>query len=168
MRTMRPSPAIPLTLHPSRKRTALLFAVSAMFVAGSILMVRNGRPSGYFCGGFFALCLLVIGVQFHPKASCLHLAAEGFTVRSLFRAGYTVPWNCVEKFVVGRFLLQSMVCWNFVPGYPAWRRARRFSRALCGHEAGLHDTYGMKPQELAELLNSLVRRIEPPELKSSV
>jgi len=167
VRTVRPIPAIPLTLHRSLAKTALLFAGSALFVAGGILMVRNGNPAGYFCGGFFALCLLVLGIQFHPKASCVHLAPEGFTVRSLFCA-HTVQWNCVEKFVIGRFLLKGMVVWNFVPDYPSRGRAGRLTKALSGYDGGLPGIYAMKAQDLADLLNSFVRRGENDEIQSSV
>jgi len=138
-------------------KTALLFLVCAVFVAGGALMVRDGQTMGYFCGGFFALGLPVFGVQFHPKAAYLHLAADGFTFCSLFRPHF-VQWACVQEFAVIHVGPNRMVAWNFTPDHPATGRARGISKALSGYEAALPDTYGMNPQELADVLNSLLHQ----------
>ena len=45
-----------------------------------------------------------------------------------------------------------------MPDYPATGRARAISKSLSGYEAALPDTYGMKPQELVELMESLRQR----------
>src|SRR3989442_12746304 len=91
-RTVTSSVQIPATLRSSRTQAAVLFLVCLLFVLGGIWMVRDGKPMGYFCGGFFALGLPVFALQFHPKAAYLHLAADGFTFCSLFRA-HTVRWG---------------------------------------------------------------------------
>ncbi len=120
-------------------------------------MVRDGKLMGYFCGGFFALGLPVFALQFHPKAAYLHLAPDGFTFCSLFRA-HTVRWTHVGEFAVICVGPNRMVAWNFTPDYPATGRARAISKSLSGYEAALPNTYGMKPHELADLLDSLRRR----------
>lgn len=51
-----------------------------------------------------------------------------------------------------------MVAWNFSPDHSPKGRAGAISKALCGYEAALPDTYGMKPQDLAALLNELIHR----------
>ena len=48
-----------------------------------------------------------------------------------------------------------MVAWNFRPDYPATGHARAIFRSLSGYEAALPDTYGMKAQALASLMDSL-------------
>lgn len=120
-------------------------------------MVRDGKPVGYFCSGFFALGLPVFALRFHPKAAFLHLASNGFTFCSLFRA-HTIQWAHVREFAVIFVGPNQMVAWNFTPDYPATGRARAISKSLSGYEAALPDTYGMKPQELADLMDSLRQR----------
>src|SRR5258705_8445612 len=114
---------IPATLRPSRMQTALLFMVSLVFVLGRIWMVRDGERAGYFCAGFFGLCLLIFAVQFHPKAVYLHLAPDGFTFCSLFRA-HTVRWAEVRDFGATSIVGNRTVGWNFTADYPASQRAR--------------------------------------------
>lgn len=154
---MTPSIQTPITLRPSRAQATLLFIICLGFVVGGILMVREGELMGYFCGGFFALCLPVFALQFHPKAAYLHLASDGFTVCSLFRA-HTVRWSHVREFAVILVGPNRMVAWNFTSDYPATGRARAISKSLSGYEAALPDTYGMKPQELADLMDCLRRQ----------
>jgi hypothetical protein len=101
--------------------------------------------------------LPVFALQFHPKAAYLHLAADGFTICSLFRA-HTVRWAQVREFAVIRVGPNRMVGWNYTPDYPGSGRARAVSKLLAGCEAALPDTYGMKPQELAKLMESLRQR----------
>ena len=154
---MNPNITIPITLRPSRAKAALLFLVCTVFVAGGVLMVRDGKTMGYFCGGFFALGLPVFGIQFLPKAAYLHLAVDGFTFCSLFRR-HSVQWAHVQNFAVIHVGPNRMVAWNFTPDYRATGRARGISKALSGYEAALPDTYGMKPQALADVLNSLLHQ----------
>lgn len=49
-----------------------------------------------------------------------------------------------------------MIAWNFTPDHPPIGRARGISKAFSGYEAALPDTYGMKAQELADVLNNLL------------
>ncbi len=154
---MTSSIQIPAILRPSRTQAAVLFLVCLLFVLCGIWMIRDGKPMGYFCGGFFALGLPVFALQFHPKAAYLHLAADGFTFCSLFRA-HTVRWEHVREFAVIYVGPNRMVAWNFAPDYPATGRARAISKSLSGYEAALPDAYGMKPQELVELMESLRQR----------
>jgi hypothetical protein len=154
---VNPTDTISATLRPSRLKTASLFLVCAAFVAGSVLMVRDGKTAGYFCGGFFALGLPIFAIQLHPKAAYLHIAPDGFTFCSLFRS-HSIQWAHVQEFAVIQVGLNRMVAWNFTAEYPATGRARGFSKALCGYEAALPDTYRLKPQELADILNNLRHR----------
>jgi hypothetical protein len=151
---MTSSIQIPATLRPSRKKAATLFLVSLLFVVGGIWMVRDGQMMGYLCGGFFALGLPIFALQFHPKAAYLRLEPDGFTFCSLFRA-HTVRWAVVREFAVIGIGPNRMVAWNFTSDYPATGSGRAISKSLSGYEAALPDTYGMKPQELVELMERL-------------
>lgn len=151
---VRPATQGPLILRPSRSRAALLFFVCALFVGGGIWMVRMGNSFGYFCAGFFALGLPVFALHFHPKAAYLCLTADSFTYCSLFRA-FTVRWEHVRDFAVITVGAQRMVAWNLTPHHPMPRRVSALSKSMSGYEAALPDTYGMKPEELLELMEGL-------------
>ena len=151
---------IPATLRPSRKKAAVLFLVSLLFVVSGIWMICDGQTMGFFCGGFFALGFLVSALQFHPKAAFLRLEPDGFTFCSLFRA-HTVRWKNVREFDVIYVGPNRMVAWNFTPDYPTSGSARPISKSLSGYEAALPDTYGMKADELVELLETLRKSSEP-------
>ena len=112
---------------------------------------------GYFCAGVFALGLPVFALQFHPKAAYLHLAPEGLTFCSLFRA-HTVPWAQIQEFGAIHIGPNPMVAWNFKPEARDTGTVRAVSRSLYGFESALPDTYGMKAQELADLLEGLRQR----------
>lgn len=145
---------VPVTLRPNLVKVTLWFLVCALFVACGIWMIRQGNVIGYFCAGAFAIGLPVFALQFHPRAAYLHLAPEGFTYCSLFRA-YTVRWEHVREFAVITVGRIRMVAWDFTPDLPMTGRVSAISKSMSGYEAALPDTYGMKPQELLELMESL-------------
>ena len=157
-----PLPSLPLTLRPSRARTVLLLLACLGFTVLGGFMARGGEWLGYLVGGLFALGVPVFVLQLHPRAAYLLLHEEGFTYCSLFRA-HAVRWADVQGFGVIAINRFRMVAWNFVPGYPRTGRTRMLSQAVSGYEAALPDTYGLKPKELAHLLDALRQRWgEPP------
>ena len=155
-------PSLPLTLRPSRIRTVLLLLACLGFTALGVFMARDGEWLGYLVGGLFMLAVPFFVLQLHPRAAYLLLNEEGFTYCSLFRA-QAVRWVDVEGFGVIAINAFRMVAWNFVPDHPRTGRARMLSQAVSGYEAALPDTYGLKPRELAHLLDALRQRWgEPP------
>ena len=157
---------LPFVLYPSRLRFTLLLLASLAFVAGGVWLVREGKSFGYLCIGLFGLCALVFAVKLHPGLSRLELRKDGFTLRSVFQTR-RVPWTRVQSFAVIPFGRQRLVAWNYVPAQPGQDPARRPASLFSGYPAMLPDNYGMKPQELAALLNDLCRQyggsgFEPP------
>lgn len=148
---------IPITLRPSRLKLLLLLAVSSLFVIGGCWMVHDGLWFGYPVASFFALCSACFVVSFHPRASYLHLTPEGFTYCSLFRA-HNVKWVDVREFGVISVADRQMVAWNFTSGYTASASGRSLSKSLSGYEAALPNTYGLKPHDLAQLMETLRER----------
>src|SRR5215510_11149147 len=145
---------LPVTLRPSKVKMAALFVVSLSFAAGGVLMVRDGERASYFVGGFFALCALVAAIQFLPNAAYLRLTTDGFTFCDLFRA-HSVKWGDVERFSVTVFSGRKMVGWNPVPGVRTHARLRAFNLKAFGVEESMPDTYGLRAETLADLLNDL-------------
>jgi hypothetical protein len=150
---------IPTTLYPSKLKSTLLLLGSLAFVVAGIWLVSIGDANGLLGIGFFGLCLLVAIIQFHPKASYLHLSAEGFTFCSFFRSSF-VSWQYVQEFGLISIGNNTMVSWNYTSEYVAGGRARAFSQALSGYEAALPDTYGLKPKHLAQLMSDLLSQYQ--------
>jgi hypothetical protein len=101
--------------------------------------------------------LPVFALQFHPRAAYLRLEPEGFTFCSLFRS-HTVRWKDVGEFAVITVGQNQMIAWNYTPDYSATGRAGAISKSFFGYEAAMSDTYGMKPQALVDLLESIRQR----------
>jgi hypothetical protein len=140
-------------LRPGRLHWLGIAAIGVCFTAIGFQGIRDGEFMGWFCAGFFGLVTAVAVLQFIPGASYLYLGPDGFAMCS-FRRIHTYRWSDVEYFTVGVISSNKMVMFNFSPSYVQHGKMRTVSRALAGHECALPDTYGMKAEELAALLNA--------------
>jgi hypothetical protein len=91
----------------------------------------------------------------------LTLTPEGFTMCNLFRKT-TIPWDVVDEFFVVTMkqhglTVRHLVGFNYVASYDRSRIGRSIAKAMTPCEAALPDTYGKKPQELANILNSCIQ-----------
>ncbi len=152
-----PSPTPPaIVLRPDKKKLLLYLLGCLAFVAIGIYAITRGEPVvGWSCVLFFGLGVPVFGMQFLPGASYLRLTQEGFVVCSLFRQKPLVSWQEASGFRVAPvpFSRTRLVVYDSTSN-PTNARTRRVNRSLIGADEGLPDTYGMKPQDLADLLNS--------------
>jgi hypothetical protein len=145
-------------LRPSKARAWLLFAGSAAFTAAGLLMISSAKGfAAWMVTMFFGACLLIAVVQLLPNASWLELQPEGFIVRSLYRQGLLTRWTQVSEFGTARFSWGNTLV-VFDDSQPATQRLAKANRALFGFTSALPDTYGMKADALADLLNR--RRME--------
>ena len=142
----------PILLRPKPTKWFVIALGSLAFVLIGIWMVRSGDTFGWLAIGFFGLCLAVSLICLFPKASYLRLPPEGFTMCSLFRA-HTIRWEDVTGFGVGRVFTNKMVMFNYVESYQRTPRLRSFNTELTGFEAGIPDSYGLRHEDLADLLN---------------
>jgi hypothetical protein len=142
-----------LVLHPSPVRWLGLLVASVAFVAAGIWIVSRGdapRWAGWTSIFFFGLGVPVSLFQFLPGACELRIDREGFTIRQMYRS-HRVLWSELTEIGVGG-PRGKMVVFNYAPGKTKGRRLRSMARALSGSEGGLPDTYGMRAEELAWLL----------------
>lgn len=153
-------------LWPSRFKWLLVLAVSLTFVVVGLLALFGPRPVGpedawamWLCVGFFGLGAGASLLQFLPQSSFLRLHADGFTVRTLYREA-TYRWEDVDPFGVVAIRHNRMVGFNYVPHFDRAKRLRRAVAALAGFEGALPDTYGLKAEELADLMNEYKYRYE--------
>ena len=142
----------PILLRPKATKWLAVAVGSFAFVLIGIWMVRSREVFGWFGIVFFGLCLSVSLMCLLPHASYLRLTPDGFTICSLFRA-HTIRWDDVTDFGVGRVLTNKMVMFNYAESYQHSPKLRSFNTELTGFDAAIPDSYGLRHEELADLLN---------------
>jgi hypothetical protein len=143
---------VELILRPNRLKNALFTLLCAAFAAAGVLMVRSGEALGWLEIAFFGTGTVVFCALILPGSAYLRLEPAGFTVCSLFRTQAT-RWFEVEGFATTRISGRRMVGFNYSTFHQGQPRLRRLASAMSGYEAALPDTYGMKADSLAELMN---------------
>ncbi|WP_262029953.1 hypothetical protein [Microvirga sp. Mcv34] len=118
--------------------------VLILCLAGSIvgvLMVQDGRGIGWFVGGSFFVGAIVALASLCPDVSLLKLDQETFTIRTLGR-NKQYSWIEVGPFETKQIsLVGTSVVFEIVhEGHKTW--------------AMLSDSYRMKPEKLAGLMNT--------------
>jgi hypothetical protein len=151
-----------VVLHPNKTKWLLVLLGLAAFLLGFVWMIQDGGPArsapfgdARFWGWVGAvICGLGIPMSLVQLfRGRLVLAPDAFTMRAVWRQR-TVRWSDVGSFeAVELRPLVWLVYFDFVPTYPRHRQTRAMSRALSGHESNLPDTYGMKADDLAALMN---------------
>jgi len=147
------APADELVLRPSKGKAIGFLIVSLVFVAiGKLALSKDDLGVGLMCTIVFGLSAVIFGVQLWPGASYLRLTSEGFIICSLFRVGPLVRWTEVSEFRVERLPPHGTRMVVYDSDRPS--ALRKLNRGLAGASDGLPDTYGMKPDALAELMNA--------------
>lgn len=139
-------------LKPNKLKWVGIFLLCLALIGGGVFMIRDGQRAGWFVFLFFAAGALTGLVQLLPNSSFLLLTYEGFTVRSLFRT-YSTRWSEVKGFVPAQISRSKLVAYDFAEGYSQKTTSRSIAKSMSGYEAALPDTYGMKAEELADLMN---------------
>jgi len=167
-----------LILRSSRRPAVFLLSAGLVFVALGFLMGIGeiGFPGwlgvlakiiGWFALVFFALAVPIALFQLLTNKSYLLLKADGFQMHGI-RKSRLIPWSEVGTFtamtlpnpvlaLIPKWIrgpgAPKMVFFDYLPGVQSHQRLRSLNRTLTGHEAGLADTYGLKAEELAKLMN---------------
>lgn len=115
-------------------------------------MLIDGEKMGWLVAVFYGLAALVLIVNMIPQASYLKLDREGFEFCSLFRK-QRYNWNDVNQFWVDKISSNKMVMFDYSKKHQRAKTAREVSSMITDAEAALHDNFGMKAEDLAELMN---------------
>lgn len=141
-----------LVLRPKPLRKWWWVALgSGAFTAIGFHMIRSGNDLGWFVGGFFGLCLFGSFAMFLPGASYLKLEANGFTVCTFWRKQH-YRWDAVSAFGVTTIAHNRFVAFDFIVDEDRPKGAS-INVAISGAESSLPDTYGMRADALATLMN---------------
>lgn len=160
-----------IKLKPSRVQSILMLFVGLMFLSLATYMILNPSKPSHLLSGWFgvifsgAIIVWAVVLLLVPRASFLKINPEGIQICSLWRTT-TISWYDIEEFGVAAFstyyrgihqkysnvgIKFSQICNHKVNRQ--WEWGRKFSKELVGYEFTLPDNYGMRSEDLAELLN---------------
>jgi hypothetical protein len=144
----------PLVLRTGERETLAPFGVCLAFAAlGVLIIVVDGSAWGWAAVGFFGLGAIVLGATLLPGVSELRLDKEGFKVRSLFRTG-RFRWSDVQNIRPVSIPPSRIVRVGFDFAPNARPAAAWLSASLAGVEGCLPENYGLRPEELANVLDA--------------
>ena len=146
-----------LTLHSSRVKPIFMGLICLVFVAGGILMLSDSddKAVAWVTIIFFGLCLAVFILQL-IRPGHLILNQDGFEQVMLGRT-LTVAWKDVSDFGVIKIKYNKFV--SFSRHQDEGKALAGVSKALTGGHSGmLGDSFGMKAEELAVLMNQFRHR----------
>jgi large subunit ribosomal protein L33 len=137
----------PLRLTPSRGKWALVLLICIGFTIAGAVIIRAGNARGWFAG-FFILGIPMAAIMLLPGAGGLVLDREGFGVTTLYR---THRWRWTDT---GGFAVATLPRGHKMVVYNAHASSvlGQVSTKITGRNAGLPETYGLKPEALAELM----------------
>ena len=143
-----------LVLTRSIGRWLGVLATCVLFVVTSGALLWAGEaPFWSILGlGFFGAGSIVAAVQLLPRAGELRLDQDGFTIRSLFRTQALCWRDVTAPFRVVKIRSQKMVGFDLA-GADGTRYLAELSKSVAGVHAGLPDTYGLRAEDLAALMN---------------
>jgi hypothetical protein len=153
-----------LKLTPSKKKGILFLMVCLIFVVIGVWMTQSKNATDRLMGWIgvilFGAGLLIIEIQiFVPSCSYLELNDKGFTMCSLFRKHF-FGWDEISDFGTGVIGHNKMVFFNFSEKYDKSKKLRNANKFICGAEGALHDTFGLKAEELAMLMTEFKNRYD--------
>lgn len=161
---MLPEQSNTLKLKNSPIRWILLLLGSAAFISIGVIALIKGDSAAWVwvCIIFFGLGIPISILSLLPNANYLLLTPEGFTMKSLFRSMF-YKWFDVKGFsvnqlpnisVIAMWLgIGKMITFDFNDTYTGQQTARSIARGVTGYDAALESGYGMKLDDLCNLMN---------------
>lgn len=148
-----------LTLRPRRRKWILVGLGCGGFALVLLVLVLSAPGLFVLLGLAFFGALTVVSVwQLVPGAAYLQLGPQGFVAKGPLRT-LRHSWDEVEHFQVyevhTQYSTQRFVGFDLRDRVPESQSFwQTLSRGMSGVDAGLPDTYGRDPDELAELLET--------------
>ena len=141
-------------LYPSR-RPGLLFYLCLIWL---VLTLTSSRHSGGMLSFICAVGVMVANVSpLVPGAAWLKLDSQGFTARYWFK-DTTYRWTDIKEFnvITYRYMavipIRRLVCFKLSESFGRRNAVVRLAGAIAQFDRTLPDNYGMKPKDLAALL----------------
>lgn len=141
------------TLHTSKIKTLPFLIGTLVFTVIGIYMILDEAEMGWFVAISFGIGSTIFAVNMLPQASYLNLDEKGFEMSSLFKKS-RYEWDEINHFSHGSFNGNKMVTFYFAKEFQRAKKLRKLASIMGGAEGALHDTFGLKAEELAELMNA--------------
>jgi hypothetical protein len=159
-----------VTFYPKRW-TAIACVVGCAAGITGVIWMWNWTPWEALFLIFCVFIFLASIVRLIPGSSFLYLEESGFTFCTLFRKNRFL-WTEIEKFYVVQvsktgIKAGSFVGFNFDPASNRAKIGRRAAKFLSQCEGALPESYGMKPEELCELMNQYLVHAKGSQDESS-
>ena len=150
-----------MKLYPKKQSAILLLLGSILFVVIGLILAPTQGWIFYLGAGFFGLGIPVAVIKLIPGSTYLELKEEGFEFCNFF-GKTSLNWDDIDEFFIVSLKqtgvsVHDMIGFNFVASYDRSGIGRGVAKALSQCEGALPDTYGLKPEELVDLLNSKLR-----------
>lgn len=146
-----------LILKPKKGKTILLLLVCVLFVLSSIIVINDDQWTAWLGIVFFGLGVIVFTIQLIPGSSKLTLSKEGFTVTNLFKS-HLILWEDVQRFHVSSIGKKQSVVFDYSKGHKKHKVGKAIAKTMANAHGALPDNYGMKLEDLAQLLNEWKRK----------
>jgi len=130
----------------------LLLLMLLLTVVGALIAV-NGRATGWVIVAVTIPLALLFLWCLVSKRMHLQLAQRGFSFGTL-RKQYSYSWSDIAYFGVVEFGRERWVCFVLSPHYVGEEHVQATNQAFGGFDRFLPDTYGMRAEELAALLEA--------------
>ena len=156
-----------MILRPSKVKWGVLFLIGFLFAAGGVWMIQDGEPKGWLVALIFGSFTAIAIVPLFSPHAYLRLDRNGFEQAFMGRS-FSCDWRDVSEFHVwsmrhGFFVTNRFV--GFTRREDEGKLITKFNKAMVGGASQLSDTYGMKAQDLANLMNAY--RVQAMARKSS-
>jgi len=140
-----------LRLQGGRSYAIVVMGGGLLLTCAAVFFALFADARGWWAAAFFGIVTTVVGVSLIPGVVYLELTAHGFACHQIFKT-WRYQWEDVAGFTPIR-PGQPMVAFRFEPTYRGSRLPWRFLRPASGLDAGLPGTYGMRAEDLANLMN---------------
>lgn len=140
-----------MILFPSRLKYSSLVAIGLIGIAISVLILSEDNWFGWVCLPFSSACVLVsIWAMLSPRFR-LYLDSSGLSYATM-KKDYAYEWRDIAWFSTVRLATTDYVSFGFAPGFDGDVRIREVNQRFGGFDRFLPDTYGLRADELAKLL----------------
>jgi hypothetical protein len=148
---------LPTKLLPNKQKYSILLLISIVFTLLGAWMIFNGDDMGYWAIGLFGVIgIPVFLMQIFTNKNYLELDSEKFTY-STFITKKTFYWKDVEAFDLWKIHNNKFVRWLPNANYQG-EPVKPVVKSIVSKALMLPDTYGMKAEDLVEMMNEIRRR----------
>lgn len=144
----------PAVLVEPRSRSVRMLSLALVLVAGALLtVVTHGLDAGWIGLAFFVPCTGIFTFNL-VKPPRLILTGQGFRFFNLWRRSPLFEWGLAHGFRPRTVTYwTTIIAFTYDGDAPRWRGLlAAANRAMTKRNAALPSTYGMRPQDLADLL----------------